>query len=353
MHRVIAVSFAVSLSTKLSRPANSSSNSIFVRAYSSMTPAERLYKPYRMHPQLFSGDFQEGWLHNDFLLILQAFLEEESKDRDRDGFIDHPDDVIPNLLRKEMDGVYSFNVFNRTFVTMFNEEINNFYSISEYHKIPVRRPNSMNNYGVIVNEIGMRPLVTSFQQKYLWPLSRHLFPVQASRFDDHHSFIVRYRADEDLGLDMHTDDSDVTFNVCIGEEFTGATLSFCGMFGSPDHRHHTHTYQHEVGRAILHLGNRRHGADDIQSGRRSNLIVWSHNNEYRAKGGNRALEYQQESSEPSLVCLSYTHDRDYEMFKELPTAATKQLQRPWCPPKGKEYPGYGGNSRDISSQDEL
>ena len=30
---------------------------------------------------------------------------------------------------------------------------------------------------------------------------------EASQFDDHHSFIVRYTASEDLGLDMHTDDS--------------------------------------------------------------------------------------------------------------------------------------------------
>lgn len=30
---------------------------------------------------------------------------------------------------------------------------------------------------------------------------------QASQFDSHHSFIVRYTAAEDLGLDMHTDDS--------------------------------------------------------------------------------------------------------------------------------------------------
>ena len=32
-------------------------------------------------------------------------------------------------------------------------------------------------------------------------------PCQASQFDSHHSFIVRYTATEDLGLDMHTDDS--------------------------------------------------------------------------------------------------------------------------------------------------
>ena len=30
----------------------------------------------------------------------------------------------------------------------------------------------------------------------------------------------------DLGLDMHTDDSDVTLNVCLGREFTGAGESY-------------------------------------------------------------------------------------------------------------------------------
>ena len=33
------------------------------------------------------------------------------------------------------------------------------------------------------------------------------FFAEASQFDSHHSFIVRYTAAEDLGLDMHTDDS--------------------------------------------------------------------------------------------------------------------------------------------------
>ena len=48
----------------------------------------------------------------------------------------------------------------------------------------MRRPNSMNNYGVVVNEIGMRPLITAFQQEYLWPLSQRLFPEQAYQFDE-------------------------------------------------------------------------------------------------------------------------------------------------------------------------
>ena len=181
----------------------------------------------------------------------------------------------------------------------------------------------MNNYGVVVNEIGLRSLITNFQQRCLWPVARYLFPIQGSQFDSHHSFIVRYKSTEDLGLDMHTDDSDVTFNVCLGEAFEGATLTFCGMFGKSNHRQYTHTYQHKVGRAVLHLGNRRHGADDIKSGTRCNLIIWNHNEAYRGKGVNawdrdRNEVYEVEEGEPSPVCLSYTHDRDYTNFKTLP-----------------------------------
>ena len=201
----------------------------------------------------------------------------------------------------------------------------------------------MNNYGVIVNEIGLRSLITNFQQRCLWPVARYLFPIQGSQFDSHHSFIVRYKSTEDLGLDMHTDDSDVTFNVCLGEAFEGATLTFCGMFGKSNHRQYTHTYQHKVGRAVLHLGNRRHGADDIKSGTRCNLIIWNHNEAYRGKGVNawdRNEVYEVEEGEPSPVCLSYTHDRDYTNFKALPEAALKQKRKPWCPPPGREYEGF-------------
>lgn len=215
----------------------------------------------------------------------------------------------------------------------------------------------MNNYGVIVNEIGMRSMISSFQQKYIWVLARTLFPKQGDVFHNHHSFIVRYQSDEDLGLDMHTDDSDVTFNVCLGESnFTGATLVFCGMFGEVDHRQQTHTYHHEVGRAVLHLGSRRHGADDIESGTRVNLIVWNHNENYRQSyeymAKRRADVYEKEEKPPDKVCLSYTHDRDYTHFKTIPESKRHLQFRPWCPPVGKEYDGFKLD-RWPQSQDEL
>lgn len=216
----------------------------------------------------------------------------------------------------------------------------------------------MNNYGVIVNDIGMRPMITAFQQQFLWPLAKYLFPIQGEQFDDHHSFLVRYQADEDLGLDMHIDDSDVTFNVCLGDSnFTGATLVFCGTFGESNHRKVSHTYHHQVGRAVLHLGSRRHGADDIASGTRTNLIVWSHNWKYRSspeyRNRQRAQVYEKEEGPPDQVCLSYTHDRDYQHFLPLTQKKAQENRHAWCPPPGKEYDGYGKEiNSDVTSKEE-
>jgi len=292
---------------------------------------ETLYKPHRKHPALFADEFPESWLHPDALEILESAKDES---------INMTTDVKP--LKQEMPEVYSFNCLSTEFLQLFNEEIANFHEASEKYQIPsAGRPNNMNNYGVFVNEIGMRPMITALQQTVLWPLARRLFPVQASEgFDDHRSFTVDYRSDQDMGVDMHTDDSDVTFNVCLGHNFTGASLSFCGTMGAPDHRQFAMTYQHQVGRAVIHLGTRRHGADDIESGTRASLVVWNYNSKW---WGSRvhAINYWSEAGPPDSLCLSYTHDLDYSVYKELPERIKNlKSHRPWCPPVGKEYDGF-------------
>jgi hypothetical protein len=132
---------------------------------------------------------------------------------------------------------------------------------------------------------------------------------------------------------MHTDDSDITLNVCLGTEFEASGLTFCGDFGAPDHRAASFQYQHIRGRGLLHLGRRRHGADDIQSGHRMNLIMWNHNRDYRATPAYRTQPYYKESGSPDPVCISFTHDRDYEAIvgEERPEGSAKFAQTAWCP----------------------
>ena len=103
-----------------------------------------------------------------------------------------------------------------------------------------------------MNHIGMHPVLSRLQRTLLQPISNLLFPVQADGgFDGHHSFMVQYKAGQDLGLDMHTDDSDVTFNLCLGRNFSGASLTVCGDSRTADHRQFFHSYVHVIGRCLV------------------------------------------------------------------------------------------------------
>ena len=256
-----------------------------------------------LHPALFEKRFRDEWLASTFVEALS----------------DGSEAALRAILHPELPGrVFSFEMLKPEFCTQLLDELVNY----EASGMPVARPNSMNAYGVIVNQIGMKPLIDDLQQRCLVPLTRMLFPKEGGAFNNHHSFMVQYKQGEDLGLDMHHDDSDVTLNVCLGREFTGATLCFCGGFGAPDHRKHTHTYRHRVGRAILHLGSHRHGADDIVSGERYNLIVWSHG-PYRETDEYKEAQRTQHNqhgadADPDPLCLSYTHDPDYGEYKAYP-----------------------------------
>ena len=198
-------------------------------AHGACAAAAPTYEP--LHPELFEAEFRDEWLAESFAAAL------------RDG----SEAALRGVLCHEVpDRVVSFEMFRPSFCEALLDELLRYEAsgmpvarpnsmspnpnhnpnpnLNEASGMPVARPNSMNAYGVIVNQIGMRPLIDDLQRRHLLPLTRLLFPEEGGAFTSHHSFMVRYKQGEDLGLDMHHDDSDVTLNVCLGREFTGATL---------------------------------------------------------------------------------------------------------------------------------
>ena len=223
----------------------------------------RSVRYYPLHPQLFqSVTFPCDWLDPSFAAALA----------------DGSDEALLSILHVEVPKlVFSFEMVTSCFCTLLLEELAHY----EASGLPVRRPNTMNRYGLVINQIGLKPLLDDLQQSCLLPLSRLLFPAEGASFDDHHSFMVKYRNGEDVHLDMHHDDAEVTLNVCLGKAFTGATLSFCGGVGEAGHRKHMHKYTHRLGRAVVHKGSHRHGADELENGERISLIMWSRSSSYR------------------------------------------------------------------------
>jgi len=183
------------------------------------------------------------------------------------------------VMKEESARLYSFDMFTPTFCQKLMEESLHY----ENSGLPVDRPNSMNLYGVVLNSIGFKELLTELMEKYIKVISSELFADFGGKtVDSHHSFIVRYKVNEDIDLDTHTDDSEVTLNVCLGRKFEGASLYFYGIKGTSSENQEDFRYTHLPGKAIIHLGRHIHGVNRLISGERINLIVWCRSSEFRS-----------------------------------------------------------------------
>lgn len=284
------------------------------------------YPEIAAHGELFSGEGLDRWLVPEFREALSAWRQTSST-----AALD-----IASLpgVKLEAPGVISFECLTPEFCDMLMDEVKNYQASG----LPQRAPNSMNNYGLVLNEVGMRPFFTAFLEGYLRVIGARLFGNDEDRagtvgdealgtddwggssLSSHHSFVVQYSPDRDRHLDMHVDECDVTFNFGLTDtgSFEGSDLAFCGMVSSPEHRRHTLTYKHVKGRCVIHSGKQRHGALNITAGERASLIMWTKSEQFRRTPAYaakvREIPRKIDAGAPDTVCLSYTHDLDYSSW---------------------------------------
>lgn len=168
--------------------------------------------------------------------------------------------------------VYRFPVFTQDFCKDLVEELEHF----EHSEAPKGRPNTMNNYGILLNELGFdEGLAAPLRDLYLNPVSSLLYPDCGGNWlDSHKAFAVKYTLNQDLELGYHYDNAEVTLNVSLGKEFTDGNLYFGDMRQVPLSETECVEVEHRVSEAVLHRGQHMHGALPITSGCRWNLVLW-------------------------------------------------------------------------------
>ncbi|KAL6059557.1 Ogfod2 protein, variant 2 [Balamuthia mandrillaris] len=201
-----------------------------------------LHSYSRLQPSLFS--FQKSFFQESFLRA----IEEGSRES------------LLAILEEVHPGIFVFPMLSPDYCSMMLEELDNF----EQSGLPLKRPNSMNNYGVILNDIGFKDAMYELLERYINPFASLLFAEDGGlSLDRHHSFVVKYKLGEDLDLKEHVDDSDVTLNVCLGKEFEGGELEFNGVLGTKTSKKDKFLLSHRPGFGILHLGKHWHAARPI------------------------------------------------------------------------------------------
>ena len=221
------------------------------------------------HPSLWT--LSEEWLHPDFVSFVRG--------------LGTAGGALPPSS-KLAEGVYALPVFSRRFCELLCEELDSFAASG----LPCGRPNSMNRFGALLDELGFSPgLVDPLVREWLRPLATSLPALAAAggaTLDHHKAFVVTYRLGEDEELAQHFDNAEVTLNVNLGLEFSAGELLFYGhklsAAGSPAAYHE---WRAGVGHGVLHLGAQVHAALPIESGERRNLVVWMRSWKHRRRHG--------------------------------------------------------------------
>ena len=135
------------------------------------------YRSVCRHPELFDALAapRAEWLDVGFAAALGAGDEAAVAAALRA----HASEVAP--------GVFCCEMLRPSFCEALLDELEHY----EQSGLPVARPNSMNNYGVILNSIGLEHTMDALQRACVRPLVAALFPTEGAHVDYHHSFMVQ------------------------------------------------------------------------------------------------------------------------------------------------------------------
>ncbi|MFY0714431.1 2OG-Fe(II) oxygenase [Seonamhaeicola sp. NFXS20] len=185
--------------------------------------------------------------------------------------------AVADLWKEIIPGVYETQFFDLERLADFRKYLEDVVN----SQIPKRAPYGiqLNRYGMMLDSRSEGHLAApSFQafynaimDHYMRPISRLLLGTYG--YDNQtFGFSIQYNPDKDKDLHAHTDASSATLNININlpeEEFTGSIVDFYDKASGK-----TVQTKFEPGKAIIHRGNVPHATHPIESGQRSNLVVW-------------------------------------------------------------------------------
>ena len=194
-------------------------------------------------------------------------------------------DLDPHLLEGWMDqelfDVYSMPLLSRDFCVKLLRSVQAVATLGEteqFHDLHVgKRP-------IDLDTIDLSWINNLLFHLVIRPISRHLYK-DTETIDDldwRQGYVAGYSANPTAQhatprqrLVSHTDDSEVTMNVCIGEDFEGGALQFRGLRGTTDGVELMGHFQPIPGTALIHAGRHFHEVTEVTKGNRYTYIIWA------------------------------------------------------------------------------
>lgn len=189
---------------------------------------------------------------------------------------------LAEWMNEECFDVYSFPLLSKSFCRKIVKALQCF---AEEAKLDNTNLENFGKMPVDLDSIGLSWVNDLIFHLVIRPLSRHLF-ASTEKFEDldwRQGYIAGYSSTplEEKGaqrhrLVPHTDDSEVTLNVGMGnEDFQGGDLVFWNLRGTQNEGHYVGEFHPKMGYAILHSGRHLHEVTQVTKGDRYAYIIWA------------------------------------------------------------------------------
>ena len=188
---------------------------------------------------------------------------------------------LAELMDEELYDVYSFPLLSADFCSKLQGYVR---AVAKMLQQESKEYSHLHSTIRDLDTIGLGWLNDILFHVILKPISSHLFQeseMMGRDLDWRQGYIAAYSASPSEAkprqrLVPHTDDSEVTMNVCIGDDFTGGNLHFKGLRGTPRGGIDlVGEYKPQIGRAIVHAGRHFHEVSVVTAGDRFAYIMWS------------------------------------------------------------------------------
>eukprot|EP00252_Welwitschia_mirabilis_P014297 TRINITY_DN3144_c0_g1_i3.p1 TRINITY_DN3144_c0_g1~~TRINITY_DN3144_c0_g1_i3.p1 ORF type:complete len:256 (+),score=45.41 TRINITY_DN3144_c0_g1_i3:305-1072(+) len=138
--------------------------------------------------------YKELYAMNPEYFFVQSFLD-AIHENTKEGF--------QRIVTEETPGLYIFDMFQEGFCQSLMKEVENFEKWVDAVNLHIVRPNTMNKYGVVLDDFGFEGMLNELMLKFVKPLASVLFPdVGGATLDSHHGFVVEYSREKDIDLGL-------------------------------------------------------------------------------------------------------------------------------------------------------
>lgn len=237
--------------------------------------------------------------------------------------------AIKDLWEEVAPGVYAIQFLDLEQLSKLRQ----WFDTTAEAGIPTRPP-----YGIVLNRKGVMidprsvgylaaPDFQTFYKmlvdEYVRPLGRLFYPEHIRETDDDQSFAfsIQYQKGGDKSIRHHTDASTITFNINLDDTqtWTGSSLVFFTEEGN-------HQVHWKPGYAVMHLGKSLHAALPIESGTRSNWVIWT-----MGKGGHRAYGGSALATDDGCYPPEYQLSAEQRWTKPEPVQGKPVYYDRWSP----------------------